>query len=103
MMRHTPKLTVLLLGGLLASSAGCTVLGLPSYRTDAGLPFVVCVEIGPANGPMGTEVVDGGEYCESPTSVLPPLPGWLSTWREKRPARPARLSSLPTHSNPPDV
>lgn len=83
---NTRLFIILLVCGYLASGTGCHVLRIPSYRADPG-----CGDLA-AGYP-------GGEQSCAPT-VLPPLPGWLAAWHEKKqtPQPPdfPRFQPLPT-------
>lgn len=64
---------------VLASSAGCQLVGIPSYRSD-----------------------QGSNQCESdcPPGLLPPTPGWLARLHHKeklpQPPQHPRFQPLPT-------
>ena len=74
------QIPILAASMILASSAGCQLLGIPSYRSD---------------GPAVQQCQD-----DCPPGVLPPMPGWLAKWchKEKVPQPPQhpRFQPLPT-------
>ena len=90
-------LTILLVCGLLTSSAGCQCLGIPSYRADSG------------GEPLGNAGFDPqyDQYspydcadAPCPPGILPPPPGWLAKWKSRRdlpePPPYPRFHPLPT-------
>lgn len=85
-------MTILLVCAHLASGTGCHVLRIPSYRADAG-----CGDSGA--GYHGGDVYPAADM-ECPPTVLPPLPGWLAAWHEKKktpqPPDYPRFQPLPT-------
>lgn len=88
---HKQIFCLLLLGGLFMGGSGCHVLGIPSYRADAGL--------GSAEGAVACSDAQCSDV-QCPPTVLPPLPGWLAARRAKKdlpqPAPYPRFHPLPT-------
>ncbi len=93
---------ILLVCSLLASSPGCQVIGIPSYRLDGSTGYSADYAGNAAQG-QSCFVGEASLECpsdECPPTVLPPLPGWLAAWKAKRdlpdpPAYP-RFHPLPT-------
>jgi hypothetical protein len=83
-----PAVAILLFCGILASSSGCHIVGIPSYRADS-------------QAALGQSCLAEEEAC--PIGVLPPalpLPGWLAKWKAEQdlPTPPSypRFHPLPT-------
>ena len=99
---------ILLVYALLATSTGCQMLGIPSYRADSGgLGHHLdahLAEHSPAqmvcDGNSCYEVVMDESGGMGAPRVLPPLPGWLGRWHTKKdlPEAPEypRFQPLPT-------
>ncbi len=110
--RDTP---ILLVCALVATSTGCQVLGIPSYRAETGhVSGHMPGSPGLSEQPTTQLVCDGDSCREVEVSefevsecgemgaprVLPPLPGWLGRWHAKKelPDAPEypRFQPLPT-------
>jgi hypothetical protein len=101
--RRPHKLVILLVFGLLTTSSGCQVLGIPSYRADqADARWSPPVEPGGCLDTSWYPLEDHLGECPTGCSagILPPLPHWLAERRAKSqlPEPPAfpRFHPLPT-------
>lgn len=87
------QIRILLFCAVLTMASGCQVLGIPSYRADAGQvpgyqsPQMACV----GDSCSGVMMDEHGEMLGAPR-VLPPLPGWLGRWHAKK-----NLPEAPDH------
>lgn len=98
MLNAKAQIFILLFLLLLTSGTGCQVLGIPSYRSDVCDPQLSASYLSYDGCDVGNAELDCSEVSVLPP--LPPLPGWLAAWHERRktpqPAAYPRFQPLPT-------